>query len=395
MHIAGGLYHELCETPKWHAQFGSGGRAAAAVSSLSPGSTLHTYARDNNSPASDKLSSLGVKVSRSHSDIAIAFAYFHPLSQPHIEPQPGSIPQQPPIHVSGNAVLRFGFLEGSAIVQAEKAIYDPQTVSRQEPFWENGSTAKRLALVMNELELCRYTGCADLTTAAANAAANSDQETLIVVKRGVRGVTVYERNAAPVDVPAYYSSRVFKIGTGDVFSAVFAHHWGEAGMSAVAAADLASRSVSAYCETMSLPVKPDLLNSREPLTGKAPSRVVLHGSPSTIGRRYTLEEARFRLKELGIKVFAPQLDDSPAHRIVENASLLIVADGLKSSDICRLCATQAYSTIIILDEDRRLDINSFADFGATIISDFASALYHAAWPPHHLVNGIVATMHNL
>ncbi|MEP9400157.1 PfkB family carbohydrate kinase [Mesorhizobium sp. KR2-14] len=381
MHIAGGLYHELCETPKWSARFGSGGRAAAAVSSLSPGSTLHTYTRSDNSPGSDKLAGLGVQLRCSHSDIVIAFAYFHPLSQPHIEPQPGSIPQQPPIHVSGDVVLRFGFLEGTAVVQAAQAIYDPQTALRPEPFGANGSTAKRLALVMNELELYRYTGCTDLATAAAKAMAPGDQETVVVVKRGVRGVTVYEPNAAPMDVPAYYSSRVFKIGTGDVFSAVFAHHWGEAGLPATAAADLASRSVSAYCETMNLPVETELLTSREPLTGRAPSRIVLHGSTGTIGRRYTLEEARFQLKGLGMEVLSPQLDDSPAPTIVEDASLLIVADGLSKKDIREICDIQTYVNIIILDEDDRFDTADFSGFDAKLVNEFASALYQSGWPP--------------
>jgi hypothetical protein len=379
MHIAGGLYHELCETPKWNAQFGSGGRAAAAVSVLSPGSTLHTYARSDNSPGSDILTALGVQISSTHSDTAIAFAYFHPLSQPHIEPQPGSITQQPPIQVAGDVVLRFGFLEGSAIVHAKLAIYDPQTARRPEPFGANGSTAKRLALVMNELELCRYTGCADVTTAATNIISHGKQETVIVVKRGVRGVAIYEPNVEPIMVPAYYSSRVFKIGTGDVFSAVFAHHWGEAGTSAVEAADLASRSVSAYCETMFLPVRTELLNTREPVTGKAPSRIVLHGSTSTIGRRYTLEEARYRLKELGIEALSPQLDEIP-DSFFENASLLIVADGLSPVDIRRFCATRPYDAIVILDEEQRPDIAALTDFGATVIPDFASSLFRAAWP---------------
>lgn len=380
MHIAGGLYHELCETPKWNAQFGSGGRAAAAVSSLSPGSTLHTYAREDNSPRLDNLSALGMRVAPSHSDIAIAFAYFHPLSQPHIEPPPGLISQQRPLHVSGDVVLRFGFLEGSAIVQAAQAIYDPQTALRPEPFGANGSKAKRLALVMNEIELCRYTGCTDLAAAAANAMTKGDQATVVVVKRGVRGVTVYESDVAPVDVPAYYSSRVFKIGTGDVFSAVFAHHWGEAGISATAAADLASRSVSAYCETMSLPVETELISRREPLTGRAPSRVVLHGSTCTIGRRYTLEEARFRLKELGMDVHSPRLEESLSNTILEDASALIVADGLSQTDIRRLCTSQPYVNLIILDEEGRFDIVTFSDFGAKLFSDFASALYHVSWP---------------
>lgn len=379
MQIAGGLYRELCETPKWNAQFGSGGRAAAAVSALSPGSTLHTYARDESSPGADELSDLGVRLSRTHSDIAIAFAYFHPLSQPHIEPRPGSFPQRPPIHVSGDVVLRFGFLEGSAIVHAVRAIYDPQTAVRPEPFGANGSTAKRLALVMNELELCRYAGCTDLATAAAKAMSHGDRVTVIVVKRGVRGVTVFERHAEPNTIPAYYSSRVFKIGTGDVFSAVFAYHWGEAGTSAAEAADLASRSVSAYCETMTLPVQTDLLSSREPITGQAPNRIVLHGSTSTIGRRYTLEEARFRLKELGVEVLSPQLDEVP-DSFLENAPSLLVADGLSTTEIRRLCATRSHQNIVILDEEQRSDIAALSDLGVTIVPDFASSLYRAAWP---------------
>ncbi|MGN7870766.1 hypothetical protein [Paracoccus sp. 22332] len=164
------------------------------------------------------LTALGVHVSSTPSDTAIMFAYFHPLSQPHIEPIPEAISQQPPIHVSGDVVLRFGFLEGSAIVHAERVIYDPQTAIRPQAFGANGSTAKQLALVMNELELCRYAGCADITAAAATVLSSSEQETVIVVKRGVRGVAVYERNVEPTIVPPYYSSRVFKIGTGDVFS---------------------------------------------------------------------------------------------------------------------------------------------------------------------------------
>jgi len=43
MDIAGGLYRERCYIPKWDALFGSGGRAAAAISILSPGGILHTY----------------------------------------------------------------------------------------------------------------------------------------------------------------------------------------------------------------------------------------------------------------------------------------------------------------------------------------------------------------
>jgi len=160
---------------------------------------------------------------------------------------------------------------------------------------------------------------------------------------------------------------------------VFAHHWGEAGTSAPEAADLASRSVSAYCETMTLPVPTESLKSREPVTGQAPSRIILHGSTSTIGRRYTLEEARFRLKELGIDALSPQLDEIP-EPLSKNLPSLVVADGLSTTEIRRLCETKPYRGIIVLDEERRPDVAELSSLGVTIISDFASSLYRSAWP---------------
>ncbi|MEN2990979.1 carbohydrate kinase family protein [Tistrella sp. BH-R2-4] len=266
-------------------------------------------------------------------------------------------------------------------MHATHAIYDPQTARLPEPFAANGSTATRLALVMNEHELRRYAGCSDLAAAAAGVIAQGNQDTVVIVKRGVRGVTVYESNAAPAHVPAYYSSRVFKIGSGDVFTAIFAHQWGEAGLSALAAADFASRSVAAYCETMRLPVEIELVNSRAPLMGKAPSRIVLNGSVSTIGRRYTLEEARFRLKELGLDVLSPPIDGETAPANIEHASSVIIADGLSQTDIREMCARHPYANLIVLDEEGRFHVDTFSDVGAKIIPDFTSALYHAAWPP--------------
>ena len=43
MKIVGGTYREVCQHPHWDALFGSGLRAAAALSNLSPGTELHTY----------------------------------------------------------------------------------------------------------------------------------------------------------------------------------------------------------------------------------------------------------------------------------------------------------------------------------------------------------------
>src|SRR4051794_37660492 len=111
MHIAGGLYKESCLVPEWNAEYGSGGRAAAAVARLSPATVLHTYASTTESSGQDALKRLGVDLRVYPASHGIAFAYFHPLSNPHIEPPRSAIVQHAPFEVSGEAVLRFGLLE--------------------------------------------------------------------------------------------------------------------------------------------------------------------------------------------------------------------------------------------------------------------------------------------
>jgi sugar/nucleoside kinase (ribokinase family) len=45
----------------------------------------------------------------------------------------------------------------------------------------------------------------------------------VVVRDGAVGAYVFDRNAAPRHGPSYPTCSVYKIGSGDVFSATFAH----------------------------------------------------------------------------------------------------------------------------------------------------------------------------
>jgi hypothetical protein len=63
-----------------------------------------------------------------------------------------------------------------------------------------------------------------------------------------------------------FSQTVFKIGTGDVFSAVFTHHWCEKNELPAAAALAASKAVAFYAESRSLrisPIAPDPIVARD------------------------------------------------------------------------------------------------------------------------------------
>ncbi len=377
MHIAGGLYKETCLVPDWNAEYGSGGRAAAAVAGLSPVTVLHAYAPAFGSSGQDALERLGVELRLQPSSHGIAFAYFHPLSTPHIEPHRSGIVWHAPIDLSGEAVLRFGFLEGEAIVQANRAVYDPQTSINPAAFGENGSCADELALVLNEAEARALSGRSDVREAAI-ALLDSGGAHVVVVKGGARGALVMERGGATAEVPAYRSERVFKIGTGDVFSSVFALEWAERKQPAPLAASRASLSVAAYCASGILPLTTDAQTPREPVGLEQTPVVLLDGAVDTIGRRFVMEEARSSLLELGARVVCPALDGASMIDPVSITSALVIGEGLLSDLSPRLDGLESTGIPIVLFDELHATGVQTQD-GRRVIDDFTSAIYFALW----------------
>ena len=350
-----------------------GGRAASAISLLSPGSTLHAYLEGGLD--TNLISKFGISVEQHPRSSGIILSYFHPLSRPHIQPLTSEIIKQPNIEVNGDVVLRFGFLEGDSVIDARRAVFDPQTWLNPPAFRENGSNAKELAIVLNELELRCATGINDINFAAIHLMEHQDAK-VVVAKGGVRGATVFENNGKITNISAYRSTRVFKIGTGDVFSAVFAHHWGEKGLSAASAADIASRSVAVYCSIIQLPVGDDSLTPLTPINFETYGSVLLLGGVDAIGQRYAMEEARFVLRELGMTVSCPMLGDKVSG---EESAVLIIADGL-DAEISQFIiqAENTGAQVIILNETRQ-EIDHINRDVTQVVEDFSSAIYFSAW----------------
>jgi hypothetical protein len=108
---------------------------------------------------------------------AISFSYDYPL--PLAQRQPSIVTPNRAIAVQGPTVLRFGFVEGDATVQAERAVFDPQSHDPREEFGANGSRANHLAVVLNENEA----GASDSAVDAAALMKRHGAE-IIVVTRG-------------------------------------------------------------------------------------------------------------------------------------------------------------------------------------------------------------------
>ena len=391
--IAGGVYHERCIWPEWDQVFGSAGRAAVAVSSGEISVALYGYASSEAGRRFSPYGEMGVELHLTKSEFPISFEYFHSMATPTIRPTPSRIPQLPSIEVKDEVVLRFGMMESSVKVDAEICVYDPQSAISPETFHKNGSKASRLAVLANRREIMLLTGASD-PAAGARSLVDDGQAELVVLKLGGRGIDIFQRDqGAPEHVPAYTSSQVWTIGTGDVFAAVFARAWGLEGRSPMVAADAASRAVSLYTETRSLPIPAvdDLLAKDFVAVNATRKTIYLAGPFFTIAERWLVDETKRCLEDLGQHVFSPIHDVGPgdANEVVPKDiqgirdcdAVFAIMDGLDSGTVFEVGFARALSKPVfalaqnVTEEQLKMIVGT----DCRVYSDLVTAVHHAAW----------------
>ena len=381
MIVAGGVYLEVCVSPETIRLLGSGGRAALGLANLSSDLQLHAF-----HPASKadevfpNFEPFGIDVQLYPASDRIAFKYLYPLARPRITPVP--LPTAGSIAIEGRAVLRFGCLEGDFRVDASHAVYDPQSAVRPDPFGANGSRADHLAVVLNRAELRASTGIEDVDTAAI-ALMSRDHAEVVVVKSGPDGARVFAQGANAVDVPAFQANAIYKVGSGDVFSATFAHHWAEARRSPADAARLASLHTAEYVESQLLPVR-----------NPPPERTAIRGSPQRcvtvafesggVSADWLRAEVLAGLTDLSLKVQPLQLSNWQSLFPVsgEPSSALLVVAQTPDMAIPALLTAARVAGLRVLIYVERLPAalrSQWESQGAVVEQDLTSALYSAAW----------------
>ncbi len=391
--VVGGVYLERCIQPLWDAIFGSAGRAATAIAPhLGAPVRLVTYVDTQNLPAVQSMADLAGAVLEAHPCArTIGFDYLHPLATPAINPPVGQIEQASPIQVSDDVVLRYGMLEGDAIVDAKVAIYDPQSAFGAVQFSANGSKAERLAVVLNQAEAIAMSGL-KAPADAAHWLLGEESAEVVVLKMGAAGALVIS-DKGQARVPLYRTERVWKVGSGDVFSSTFAALWGANGVDPVDAADCASRATAYYCETRSLPppaaagLKALSYEQVKPGSGK----VYLAAPFSDIGQRWLVEEARAALLEMGAHVFSPvhEVGPGPAQIVAPedlaglNGSDVVFAvlNGLDSGTIFEVgyAVKCGMPVIALAQNEKEEDLKMMRGSGCEVVDDFASAIYRTIW----------------
>jgi hypothetical protein len=389
--VAGGLYRETCAWPTWDHLYGSGGRAAVALGGGAVPVEFHTYASEDAAKTFAAYAQVyGVSVRRHATEQTVAFDYVHTLSPPVIKPIPLRITRHEPFDVEAECILRFGMMEGSARVVAERCVYDPQSAFSPEAFEANGSKAVRLAIVGNAGEIRTLGGSPDVDEAAAVLLGKGAE--LVIAKDGPRGATLFRKQGA-VSIPAFLSDAVWTLGSGDVFAAAFTAGWAVEGLDAADAARAASVAVSDYASSMSLPMRDVAVLAAEVRTevGTIAGEVYLAGPFFDMAQLWLVDEARRCLSQAGLNVF------SPLHDVGHGAASEVVQKDIDAISRCDLVFALLNGidagTLFEVGYARALgkpvyalaqsvpseDLKMLEGSGCLIFSDFVTAVHHAAW----------------
>lgn len=396
IHVVGGVYRESCMHPVWQEVYGSGGRAASAIKAIGGDVTLHTYLYSGDAEtlrARAAWEAFKLEVIEVHD--CVRFSYYHTLSSPAIQVP---VQENAPIRLAEEKVIRFGMVEGDAVVDAEYAVYDPQNAGTPITFHANGSRAKYLAVVLNghEAEVMSGLRAATPETMAAMIAERSGAA-VVIIKMGAKGALVYEDKKSSF-VPAFQTSRVWKLGSGDNFVAHFGYHWMEMGVSAIEAAELASKATAYYCsnrgfisakqlaELPFLEIRPSdrFIKGYQPI-------IYLAGPFFTLAELWLIEQARDNLKEIGLRVFSPYHDvgHGSAGDVVEIDLkairdcdvVLAVGDGLDSGTMYEVGYARAMGKPVVFysenepDSDKKMMLGS----GCLMCDDYVTSIYRTLW----------------
>jgi nucleoside 2-deoxyribosyltransferase len=398
IHVVGGVYREFCLHPSWNDTFGSAGRAALAIASMGCDVVLHSYMdADAKAVIAEKGSWLSAFTSTA-TDIpkSVGFRYLHDMAVPTIEGLPQS--QHASLDVRQDQIVRFGMLEGDAVVHAKWAVYDPQNVREGRPFRTNGSTAEHLALVLNSWEAAHMAGMPGAhPSAAAPVLALRQGAEVVVIKMGPEGALVWTAGGA-AQVPAFRTSRVWKVGSGDCFVAHFAHAWMHRQLLPTEAASIASRATAYYCQTQGLPT-PEILSSFNPpsielsdayLRDKT-RKVYLAGPFFDLAQVWMVEQARSNLLEMGLQVFSPYHDvglgaaeevvSKDLEAIHDCDVVIALTDGLDAGTVYEIGYARALNKPVVVYSERHVgeSLKMMEGSGCILCNNYTTALYSALW----------------
>ena len=399
MRIIGGTYGERTADPPTEQLFGSGLRAAAALSGVIRPELTTCLDGALYSHAQGVAQTYGVEMVVKDREQPVVFSYYTPLSTPDVH---GS--SQGRCHIksddAGTSALVFGMVEADCTVTASAIVYDPQG-SQNTNIDRRHFKTERFAVVGNIHEITTLGRSASnhfpSATQAARRIAHETAAEVVIVKRGALGCLVLEADGHTTAIGPYKTETVWPIGSGDVFSAVFAWAWLEDKQEPTMAATLASAATSVWCRTQTLPIPlaPSIIAaSLFPGIALVPEEedvpVYLAGPFFGVAERWLVNLTREALTHLGARVFSPLHDvgrggDEVAARDLEGLvaarSVLGLLDGADAGTMFELgyASARGIPTVGYAAVPEREDYTMARGLATPIVSDLTSAVYQAIW----------------
>lgn len=399
--VVGGSYGEECAFPRRRILRGSGSRAATLLSSMGVKTTLHTTVYPDQLQQARSLAlHLGYEIQSVDSGQLIWFRYRFPLGRPDIYPSQIARIDQP--EVNAECALVYGMVEGRPRVTAKKAVYDPQDGSNSRCFSDNGSVADVLAQVVSLSEGRALTGFAE-PTEIAEALLGQSGTTVAIVKCGPQGSLVATGDERAW-VCSFPTRNVYKIGSGDVFSAAFAYSWICMNQDPVLAAWFASRCVAHYVEHGVDRLNVELLQS---FADEAKTAYMRHGSGMcrvipqghiylagpffSVSQQWVIDETRGALLDMGFNVFSPihdigeglanDITSADLKALDRSQIVLAILDGLDSGTLFEVGYARAKGIPVVAvaeDVPPRM-LTMIEGSGCDVVQDLTTAIYRTCW----------------
>ena len=394
--VVGGTYIESCALPYWYETYGSGGRAVSALLSLGCHVDFHTYL-NNETQAVINARSIAYKnklnINAKFIEHSVAFDYLYPLGHPTVS---GILNNLEPITINDTTTnfLIFGMLEANAIIHGNRVVYDPQHPDAPQLFTENGSTAEQLAIVLNSFEAQRLlptdTSAQGIDALGYNLLQHAE---VVIIKLGAEGVAIFDKSLdEPHYIPCYHTATVWKIGTGDVFSASFAYAWLIKELNAVQAAQFAAKATAYYAQTQGFASESLVNNLSYPTVSlQLPKTIYLAGPFFNLSQLWLINECRRNLYEFGFSVFSPYHDIGmgSAEQVVskdlaaiERCDLLFaLLDDMDPGTLFEIGYAKAKGKIVIIYTSQTNDeaLKMMRGSQCLIFDDLTTAIYHACW----------------
>jgi hypothetical protein len=385
--VVGGTYWESCIEPEWQELYGSGFRAASLLAEPQRRVLFTTrISAEDERHLRTHAAARNIEL-RATVDVrpTMRFRYACPLDDPFIWPPADGVARAG-LSTVADIVLAFGMLDARPSLRARIAIWDPQSAFPTMP--PGADACERFAIVANAQQIRALAAVDDLDEAVAVLASRG---AVVVAKLGLRGARIRE-GASVTSVPAFRSEGAFTIGSGDVFSAIFARCWAIEGLGAAQAAEVASRAVSRYAATKSLEgLDTERLHGApaEPLAPRTGS-AYLAAPFFDLGQLMLLRLAEQSLAEVGLRVLSPLREigwGDPA--VVAPADLALMS---RADVVFAVLADRDPGTLFELGyaRDRGIPVVAYAPnlpkhhrtmllgSGVQLFDDFASAVVAAA-----------------